>query len=84
MLPDLRVGRRMADSPLARGGWANTKNAPAACKRTDQAFDNDVVGTFRLLEAARERDARFLFMSTCMVYDRAATADRHRAGWHRL
>lgn len=36
-------------------------------------FDNDVVGTFRLLEAARERQARFLFMSTCMVYERATT-----------
>ena len=36
-------------------------------------FDNDVVGTFRLLEAARGRRARFLFMSTCMVYDRAST-----------
>jgi nucleoside-diphosphate-sugar epimerase len=37
-------------------------------------FDNDVVGTFLLLEAARERRARFLFMSTCMVYDQADTA----------
>jgi len=36
-------------------------------------FDNDVVGTFRLLEAARATGARFLFMSTCMVYDRATT-----------
>ena len=36
-------------------------------------FDNDVVGTFRLLEAARARKARFLFMSTCMVYDRATS-----------
>jgi len=36
-------------------------------------FDNDVVGTFRLLEAARRHGARFLFMSTCMVYDRAST-----------
>lgn len=34
-------------------------------------FDNDVVGTFRLLEGARASGARFLFMSTCMVYDRA-------------
>jgi nucleoside-diphosphate-sugar epimerase len=34
-------------------------------------FDNDVVGTFRLLEAAREHGTRFLFMSTCMVYDLA-------------
>lgn len=36
-------------------------------------FDNDVVGTFRILEAAHARRARFLFMSTCMVYDRATT-----------
>jgi UDP-glucose 4-epimerase len=34
-------------------------------------FDNDVVGTFRLLEAAREHRTRFLFVSTCMVYDLA-------------
>jgi len=46
-------------------------------------FDNDVVGTFRLLEATRTASAagradgrrglapRFLFMSTCMVYDQA-------------
>ena len=34
-------------------------------------FENDVVGTFNLLEAARAAGARFLFMSTCMVYDRA-------------
>jgi UDP-glucose 4-epimerase len=38
-------------------------------------FDNDVVGTFRLLEASRERHARFLFMSTCMVYDRATASE---------
>ena len=37
-------------------------------------FDNDVVGTFNLLEAARPAGTRFLFMSTCMVYDRATTA----------
>jgi UDP-glucose 4-epimerase len=34
-------------------------------------FENDVVGTFNLLEAAKEAGARFLFTSTCMVYDRA-------------
>jgi UDP-glucose 4-epimerase len=38
-------------------------------------FDNDVVGTFHLLEAARAARARFLFMSTCMVYDRATTPE---------
>jgi nucleoside-diphosphate-sugar epimerase len=37
-------------------------------------FENDVVGTFNVLEAARERAARVLFMSTCMVYDRAGDA----------
>jgi nucleoside-diphosphate-sugar epimerase len=36
-------------------------------------FENDVVGTFRLLEGARAAGARFLFMSTCMVYDRASS-----------
>ena len=39
----------------------------------DATFDNDVVGTFRLLEAARASSARFLFMSTCMVYDLATS-----------
>jgi UDP-glucose 4-epimerase len=34
-------------------------------------FENDVVGTFNVLEAARATGARVLFMSTCMVYDRA-------------
>lgn len=37
-------------------------------------FENDVVGTFRLLEGARASGARFLFMSTCMVYDQASSA----------
>jgi nucleoside-diphosphate-sugar epimerase len=37
-------------------------------------FDNDVVGTFHLLEAARATGARLLFMSTCMVYDKAGDA----------
>ena len=35
-------------------------------------FDNDVVGTFNVLEGARASGARVLFMSTCMVYDRAS------------
>ena len=41
----------------------------------ETTFENDVVGTFRLLEAARAAGARFLFMSTCMVYDRATTPE---------
>jgi UDP-glucose 4-epimerase len=38
-------------------------------------FDNDVVGTFRLLQAAREHGTRVLFMSTCMVYDLATAPE---------
>ena len=38
-------------------------------------FENDVVGTFNLLEGARASGARVLFMSTCMVYDRASTPE---------
>ena len=41
----------------------------------ETTFDNDVNGTFRLLEAARAERARFLFMSTCMVYDMATTPE---------
>jgi len=41
----------------------------------ETTFENDVVGTFRLLEGARAAGARFLFMSTCMVYDRATTPE---------
>jgi UDP-glucose 4-epimerase len=36
-------------------------------------FENDVIGTFNILEGARASGARVLFMSTCMVYDRATT-----------
>jgi UDP-glucose 4-epimerase len=38
-------------------------------------FENDVVGTFHLLEGARAAGARVLFMSTCMVYDRASSPE---------
>jgi UDP-glucose 4-epimerase len=41
----------------------------------ESTFENDVVGTFQLLEGARAAGARFLFMSTCMVYDRATTPE---------
>lgn len=36
-------------------------------------FDNDVVGTFNVLEVARAEGTRVLFMSTCMVYDVATS-----------
>jgi len=34
-------------------------------------FGNDVIGTFNVLEKCRESDTKVVFMSTCMVYDRA-------------
>ncbi len=46
----------------------------------EATFQSDVVGTFSLLEAARRANARFVFMSTCMVYDTAsagAIAETH-------
>ncbi|AFM42725.1 nucleoside-diphosphate-sugar epimerase [Desulfosporosinus acidiphilus SJ4] len=37
-------------------------------------FDNDVVGTFNVLENCRKHRVKMVFMSTCMVYDRATGA----------
>lgn len=34
-------------------------------------FENDVAGTFNVLEQCRRHYVKMLFMSTCMVYDRA-------------
>lgn len=34
-------------------------------------FENDVIGTFHLLEECRKHSVKMVFMSTCMVYDRA-------------
>jgi len=34
-------------------------------------FNNDTVGTFNVLEQCRKHKVKLVFMSTCMVYDRA-------------
>ena len=34
-------------------------------------FENDVTGTFNILEQCRKHGTKLVFMSTCMVYDRA-------------
>ncbi|WP_216598015.1 dTDP-glucose 4,6-dehydratase [Propionispora sp. 2/2-37] len=34
-------------------------------------FENDVVGTFNVLEECKKHGTKIVFMSTCMVYDRA-------------
>jgi nucleoside-diphosphate-sugar epimerase len=37
-----------------------------------KTFENDVIGTFNILEEARKHNTKFVFMSTCMVYDKAS------------
>ncbi|MCT2536292.1 GDP-mannose 4,6-dehydratase [Aquibacillus koreensis] len=34
-------------------------------------FNNDVIGTFNILEQCRKEKVKIVFMSTCMVYERA-------------
>lgn len=34
-----------------------------------KTFENDVIGTFNVLEEARKGNTKLVFMSTCMVYD---------------
>lgn len=36
-------------------------------------FNNDVTGTFNVLEKCREHNSKLVFMSTCMVYDLAGS-----------
>lgn len=42
--------------------------------RPGETFENDVIGTFNVLEESRKTDTKFVFMSTCMVYDTAKTS----------
>ncbi|MBF8982974.1 SDR family NAD(P)-dependent oxidoreductase [Lutibacter sp. B2] len=37
----------------------------------ETTFNNDVIGTFNVLEECRKNNTKIIFMSTCMVYDRA-------------
>ena len=64
--------RRWADEVDAIAHLAASISVQDSIDDPATTFDNDVVGTFNLLEAARSAGTRFLFMSTCMVYDRAA------------
>jgi len=36
-----------------------------------KVFESDVIGTFNLLEEARKHNIKFVFVSSCMVYDTA-------------
>jgi nucleoside-diphosphate-sugar epimerase len=68
------AGRRWVATVEAVAHLAASISVQDSIDDPGTTFDNDVVGTFRLLEAARAHGSRFLFMSTCMVYDRAAAA----------
>jgi dTDP-glucose 4,6-dehydratase len=46
-------------------------NVHESLQNPEETFENDVVGTFNLLEEARKTDTRFVYVSTCMVYARA-------------
>ncbi len=37
----------------------------------ERAFENNVIGTYNILEAAREYNTKIILMGTCMVYDLA-------------
>jgi len=38
-------------------------------------FENDTIGTFNILEKCKQYNVKLVFMSTCMVYDRATNLD---------
>ncbi len=40
-----------------------------------KVFENDVTGTFNILEQCKSHFTKLIFMSTCMVYDKAADKD---------
>jgi nucleoside-diphosphate-sugar epimerase len=48
----------------------------------ERAFENNVIGTYNVLEAARKYNTKIILMGTCMVYDLAdaniAISEEHR------
>ena len=44
-------------------------NVHQSIEDPEKTFNDDVLGTFYLLEEARKYDVKFVFASTCMVYD---------------
>jgi len=69
---DAEACRRWASEVDAIAHLAASISVQESIDDPATTFENDVVGTFNILEAARASGARVLFMSTCMVYDRAA------------
>lgn len=50
-------------------------NVQDSIDKPNITFENDVIGTFNILENCRENDTKLVFMSTCMVYDKANSKD---------
>jgi UDP-glucose 4-epimerase len=40
-----------------------------------RSFENDLVSTFNLLELSRDYGSKFIYMSSCMVYDKAVNKE---------
>ncbi len=49
-------------------------NVHQSIEDPEKTFNDDVIGTFYLLEEARKKKIKFVFASTCMVYDTAKKA----------
>ncbi|MGJ9458023.1 NAD-dependent epimerase/dehydratase family protein [Oceanobacillus sp. CF4.6] len=47
-------------------------NVQDSIDRPRTTFNNDVIGTFNILEQCKRKNVKVVFMSTCMVYDRAS------------
>ena len=71
---DRAACRRWADGVDAVAHLAASISVQDSIDDPIETVDNDVMGTLAVLEAARAVHARVLFMSTCMVYDRAGAA----------
>lgn len=50
-------------------------NVQDSIDNPNETFHNDTVGTFNLLEHCKKHHVKMVFMSTCMVYDRASNKD---------
>ncbi|WP_174615540.1 dTDP-glucose 4,6-dehydratase [Virgibacillus ihumii] len=50
-------------------------NVQDSIDHPEVTFNNDVVGTFHVLEQCRKNNVKLVFMSTCMVYERAWSAE---------
>ncbi|NBJ68074.1 MULTISPECIES: GDP-mannose 4,6-dehydratase [Clostridia] len=46
-------------------------NVQDSIDRPRVTFENDVIGTFNILELCKKNQVKFVFMSTCMVYEQA-------------